>query len=144
MSASQLRIVAVVDVVSALATDTIDGAVWLLDSNKDGGSTGEGTGLLTTTVQEGDELIWTTMSLECEAFAAIDAIEIDPTYCDVSRETYPGTDIAYWLGRVLKDPGASRVPYNLRFALGSRVSRMSLSGPAIIGGRTDVSTEPAP
>ncbi len=143
MSASQLRIVAVVDVVTALATEALDGALWLLDSNKDGGSTGEGTGRLTTTVQEGDELVWTTMSLECEAYAAIDAVEIDAAYCDVSRETYPGTDIAYWLGRILKDPGTSTVPYKLRFALGSRVVPMSLSGPAITGGRTDVSREPA-
>ena len=144
MSASRLRIVAVVDVVGALATDTIDGAVWLLDSSKDGGSTNEGTGRLTTAVQEGDELLWTTMSLECEAFAAIDLVEIDPAYCDVTREVYPGTDIAYWLGTIVKDPGTTLIPYKLRFALGSRVERMSLSGPAITGGRADVPKDSTP
>ena len=139
MSANQLRILIVVDVVGALATETLDGAVWLMDSNKTGGSTNEGTGQLTTAVGRGDQLIWTTMSLECEAFAAIEAIEIDHNYCEVTRGVYEGTDIRYWLGKIKKDPGKSLVPYNVLFKLGSRAGTMSLSGPDLpaITGRTE-------
>jgi hypothetical protein len=136
MSANQVRIIVVVDVVGALATDTLDGAVWLVDSNKTGGSTNEGTGQLKTTVRKGDQLIWTTMSLECEAFAAIEAIEIDPDVCEVTRGVYEGTDISYWLGKIKSDPGESVVPYNVLFKLGSRTGTVSLSGtnrPAITG-----------
>jgi hypothetical protein len=139
MSAIQLRIVVVVDVVAALATETVDGAVWLVDSSRIGGSTAQGTAQLQTAVRKNDELIWTAMSLECEAFAAIDAIDIDPTYCEVERGVYPGTDISYWLGRIKKDPGDSLVPYNLHFRLGSRAGNMPLSPPnlpAITGGRS--------
>jgi len=139
MSANQLRIVVVVDVVGAVAAETLDGSVWLMDSNKSGGSTNEGTRQLQTTVRKGDQLIWTTMSLECEAFAAIDAIEIDPAYCEVTRGVYEGTDISYWLGKVKKDPGDAVVPYNVHFKLGSRPGAVSMSGPnlpAITGGRT--------
>jgi len=140
MSASLLRIMVVVDVVGALATDTLDGSVWLVDSNKTGGSTGEGTRQLKTAVRKGDQLVWTAMSLECEAYVAIEAIAIDPAYCEVTRGVYPGTDISYWLGRIKKDPGKSMVPYNILFKLGSRAGAMSLSVPdvpAITGGRTD-------
>ena len=140
MSAIQLRIVAVVDVVAALAADALDGAVWLVDSNKTGGSTDQGTRQLKTAVRKGDQLIWTTMSLECEAFVAIDAIEIDQTYCEITHGFFAGTDIGYWLGSIRKDPGESEIPYNLVFKVGSRAGAMSLSGsnlPAITGGRTD-------
>lgn len=140
MSAKKLRIIVMVDVVGALANETLDGAIWLVDSNKSGGSAEEGTGHLRTAVKKGDELIWTAMSLECEAFAAIEAIEIDPAYCEVKRGVYEGTDVSYWLGKIKKEPGSSVVPYNLQVRLGSRADTMPLpdpSLPAITGGRTD-------
>jgi len=140
MSALQLRIIVVVDVVAALAAGTLDGAVWLVDSNKTAGSTNEGTRQLKTAVSKGDELIWTTMSLECEAFAAIESIEIDPAYCEIERGVFDGTDVRYWHGRIKKDPGSSVIHYNVVFKLGSRPEAMSMSGPslpAITGGRTN-------
>ena len=139
MSTMQIRLMVVVDVVGALAADTLEDAVWLMDSNKTGGSTNQGTRQLTTAVRQGDQLIWTAMSLECEAFIAIDGIDIDQEYCEVRRGIYEGTDISYWMGRIKKDPEKALVPYNLRFRVGGRSSVMSLPGPnlpAIIGGRT--------
>lgn len=136
----QVRISVVVDVVGALATGVLDDAVWLVDSNKRGGSTFEGTSRLKTTVKKGDDLLWTAMSLEIEAFAAIEEIEIDAAYCKIVRGFYPGTDIPFWRGQVKKDPGNSVIPYNLVFRLGSRVETFSLTGPnrpSITGGRSD-------
>ncbi|HYC92036.1 MAG TPA: hypothetical protein VEO54_22680 [Thermoanaerobaculia bacterium] len=140
MSAIQMPIIVVVDVVAALATESVDGAVWLVDSNKIGGSTGQGTSRLQTAIRKGDELVWTVMSLECEAFAAIHTIDIDSAYCEVKQGFYPGTDIGYWLGTIKKDPGELLVPYNIELILGSRTAHMSLSPsnlPAITGGRTE-------
>jgi hypothetical protein len=138
MSTKRVRVIVMVDVVGALATENLDGALWLVDSNKSGGSTREGTSQLKTAVKKGDELIWTVMSLECEAFAAIESIEIDPAYCEVTRGVYEGTDISFWLGKVKKDPGSSVIPYNVHVRLGTRAGFMPLSGPsfpALTGGR---------
>lgn len=137
MSGERLRVMVVVDVVSALASESLDDAVWLVGSEPRGGSTGNGTRHLQTTVAVGDELLWTVMSLECEAFASIEAIRIDPAYCTVTSGVYEGTDIRYWLGTVRKNPGKAVVPYGIEFRLGSRRDVMTLSTPdlpSITGG----------
>lgn len=136
MSARLIRIVVVLDVVAALATETLDGSVWLVDSHQSGGSTGEGTVRLRTAVRKGDVLLWTAMPLEVEAFAAIDAIRIDPEVCEVVLGVYPSTDIRYWKGTIKKDIGKAIVPYNFVIRLGSRQTGLSLPGadlPGLIG-----------
>ena len=131
MTGETIRVIVVTDVVMALAAGTLDDALWLVDSNKRGGSAGGGTRHLQTAVRKGDELLWTVMALECEAFVSIEAIEIDAAYCEVTSGFYEGTDIRFWRGTIREDPGSAVVPYNLALKLGSRRGVMTLSAPEL-------------
>ncbi|WP_328496491.1 hypothetical protein OHS59_30165 [Streptomyces sp. NBC_00414] len=114
-----ISITAVVDCVGALATGTVHGNLYFYDTNKAGGSLGFGTEQLRTRVRSGDQILWSVLALECEAYTAIDSIVIDHELCEPERRVYPGTDVAYWIGTVKKDvPGDTY--YQVRFRLGSR------------------------
>lgn len=111
-------IASVIDVVGALATDSLNGQVYFMDTNKANGSTNQGTENLRTAVSKGDRLVWTVIFLECEAYAAIDDIIIDKDYCEPKKETYEGTDVSYWVGIVKKD--VTLTPYSIKFKVGTR------------------------
>ncbi|MFZ1026074.1 MAG: hypothetical protein WAN66_07630 [Limnoraphis robusta] len=113
-----ITIASVIDVVGALATDSLNGQVYFMDSNKANGSTEQGTENLKTMVQKGDRLVWTVIFLECEAYAAIDDIIIDKDYCEPKKEFYEGTDVSYWIGTVKKDVTMTR--YSVKFQVGTR------------------------
>jgi hypothetical protein len=128
-----ISISAVVDVVGALASGSLGGNLYLLDTNRDNGSTGAGTETLRTRVQAGDRVQWSVFALECEAYAAIADIVIDRDFCEVEKRTYPGTDVTYWAGTVKKDDGA--VPYDIKFTLGTRTEPvMTQSTPFLVSG----------
>lgn len=132
-----VSITAVVDAVGALAQESLQGNLYMYDTNKTEGSTGFGTGELRTRVQSGDQLVWSVLALECEAFVAIDEILIDKAVCEPERKVYPGTDVAYWIGTVKKhDVGV--VPYQISFRLGTRDEPMTTNlPPALVGMGTD-------
>ncbi|MBV2153822.1 hypothetical protein [Kitasatospora sp. SUK 42] len=131
-----ISITAVVDCVGMLAAQNTHGHLYLYDTNKTGGSTGFGTEELRTTVKAGDQLLWNVLALECEAFVAIDGIEIDHEVCEPVRKVYPGTDVAYWTGTVKKDQ-ASPVPYRIRFRLGTQVEPITTTlSPVLVGRAT--------
>lgn len=137
-----ISISAVVDVVGTLAGGGLDGNLHLLDTR--GSTTARGEPLRTR-VERGDRLHWTVIPLECEAYAAIDGILIDPDVCAVERRTYPGTDISYWAGTVLRDDAT--VPYHLRLRVGggaepfTTASALLLAG-AGAGAEGETSSEP--
>lgn len=118
-----ISIAAVIDVVGALATGALHRNLYLYDTGKAAGSTGHGTEQLRTVVRAGDQLLWSAIPLECEAYLAIDAVEIDPSVCEPIRKIYPGTDISYWTGTVKKD-AIPATPYRIAFLLGSRTEPM--------------------
>jgi len=128
-----ISVTAVVDCVGALATLSLHGNMYLYDTNKAGGSTGNGTEELRTKVRAGDQLLWTVFALECEAYVSIADIVIDKEVCEPERKVYPGTDVAYWVGTVKK--GSSAVtPYQIKFRLGTRTDPMTTPvSPALIG-----------
>jgi hypothetical protein len=131
-----ISITAVVDCVGMLASQSTHGHLYLYDTNKAGGSTGFGTEELATKVRAGDQLLWNVLALECEAFVAIDGIEIDPEVCEPVRQVYPGTDVAYWVGTVKKD-GAAPVPYQIRFRLGTQDEPITTTlSPVLVGHAT--------
>ncbi|GHH86976.1 hypothetical protein GCM10018793_60940 [Streptomyces sulfonofaciens] len=128
-----ISITAVVDCVGALAAGNTRGHVYLYDTNKAGGSAGLGTEQLRTRVTAGDQLLWNVLALECEAFVAIDGIEIDKEVCEPVRKVYPGTDVSYWIGTVKKS-GTTEVPYQIRFKLGTRDEPLTTAlSPALVG-----------
>ncbi|MFH8489500.1 hypothetical protein [Streptomyces longisporoflavus] len=113
-----VSITAVVDCVGALAAGNMQGHLYMYDTNKSAGSTGFGTEELQTRARKGDQLLWNALALECEAYVAIDGIEIDSSVCVPERKVYPGTDVAYWIGTVKKD--VANVTYRMKFKLGTR------------------------
>ncbi|MFD0415041.1 hypothetical protein [Streptomyces sp. NPDC127108] len=128
-----ISITAVVDCVGALATGSVHGNLYLYDTNKAGGSTGLGTEELRTRVRRGDQILWSVLVLECEAYAAIDEVLIDPDVCEPVRKVYPGTDIAYWIGTVKKDD-VQDLSYQIRFKFGSRDEPItSTLSPSLVG-----------
>lgn len=116
--AKTITITSVIDVVGALATDSLNGQVYFMDTNKANGSTGQGTESLKTVVEKGDKLVWLVTFLECEAYAAINKVLIPPEVCEPERNVYEGTDVAYWVGEVKDD--VTLTPYSVQFKVGTR------------------------
>ncbi|GAA2305375.1 hypothetical protein OKJ48_44355 [Streptomyces kunmingensis] len=128
-----ISITAVVDCVGALATGTLHGNLYFYDTNRAGGSTGAGTEELRTRVRAGDQLLWSVLALECEAYLAIDGIEIDHDLVEPERRVYPGTDVAYWIGTVKKDTDGD-LGYRVRFKVGSRDEPITTTlSPSLVG-----------
>ncbi|MGY4566974.1 hypothetical protein [Bradyrhizobium sp. USDA 3256] len=114
-----INILLVVDVVAALEADTLAGSLYMIDDNRLGGSRNQATAGLATSVAPGDEIIWTLLPIECENHAAIRAIKLPAEICEVRRETYPESDVSYWVGTVKQPVGD--LPYGLTLELGSRM-----------------------
>ncbi len=131
-----ISIISVVDVVGALADDTLAGSFYLVDNNKGRGSRDEGTEILKTKVRKGDQVVWISIPLECEAFISITGVEIDKKfreYCDPKKGVYPNTNVVYWLGDIKKDLDIA-IHYNLKFRLGRRSGDMvTTSSPSLFG-----------
>jgi hypothetical protein len=113
-----VSVLSVIDVISALSDGTLSKNIYLYDNNKAGGSTGQGTSALASNVTQGDTLVWTTMAIEPEVFVEIASITMDPTYCKPIKGFYPGTDVAFWSGVVLKDIGT--LQYEVGYTVGTR------------------------
>lgn len=127
MATKTITIAAVIDAVGALATDSLSGQVYFMDTNKSNGSSGQGTESLKTVVEPGDRLVWTVTSLECEAYGAIDEIIIDKDYCEPEKKIYDGTDVSYWVGTVKKD--LTMTPYTIKFKVGTRAESIPTASP---------------
>jgi hypothetical protein len=119
-------IASVVDVVEALANDSVAASLYLVDNNKANGSRDEGTSTLKTSVRKGDQLYWMAYSLECETYLSITRIEIDKQYCDPEELYYPDTDISFWTGKIKKDIEGA-VPYIIAFHVGTPSKEMSIA-----------------
>lgn len=116
------NVMALVDVVGALGSGTLARSLFLFDNNRAAGSTGHGTGSLSTVAQEDDVVVWTTMALECEAFARLQLVEIDSAYAEyvaLDAGAFSETPEVYWLATILKPLPADGVPYRLSYRLGS-------------------------
>lgn len=133
MKNKTISILVIVDVVGALASDTLDGNIYLIDNNQKNGSTDEGTDQLKTQVEVGDKILWNILPLEPEAFATVSDIVIDPEYCKVEKKKYQESDIMYWLGTVKKQPKV--LPYKLRIKLGTQENAFESEAPMGLTGK---------
>lgn len=100
-----ITIMVVADVVGILASDSLEGNLYLYDNNRAGGSVGEGTEHLKTRLKfERDQvnLLWNVMSLEPESYACISQIKTDSEDFKIDSKSYPGSDITYWKGTIKK------------------------------------------
>jgi hypothetical protein len=117
--ATRKTILTLVDVVGALANDTLSNNVYMLDNNASKGSTGEGSERLKTQVKRGDQLIWLIQAIEPESFVTIADIIIDKAYCEPVEQAYEGTDITFWSATVKKVP-ETNLPYQIKMKMGNR------------------------
>lgn len=119
------NVLALLDVVGALSADTLANNLFLFDNNRWAGSTGHGSASLTTAAQQGDVVVWTTMALECEAFARLQLVEIDTRYSEyvaLDAAAFSETPEVYWFARILKPLPAEGIPYRLSYRLGSALA----------------------
>lgn len=119
----------IADVVEILASDSLEGNLYLFDDNKANGSVGHGTDQLTTRLifdpNEEITLLWNITSIEPESFADISQIIADKKYLEITKSNYEGSDIIYWTG-VIKKP-FEQLPYNLSIRVGNRNMEFSFN-----------------
>lgn len=120
---SNVTIKLVVDVVAALDTGRLDGNLFAFDTHRRVGSRNIGTDALQTAVTRGTEIIWMIAPLECETFAAMEQIRIDPAVCEPQKQAFPGTSVSYWTGTVKKASAATC--YDIVLELGSHGRTMA-------------------
>lgn len=133
-----ITIISVVDVIGALADESLNYNIYLFDNNKTGGSQGLGTDCLKTKVSVGDRLLWTIMPMEPESYSAINGIIIDKTVCEPSLRTYEGSDVTFWEGIVKRD--IEEIPYVISFAFGNKIKIINSDihkTPSLIGTKTN-------
>jgi hypothetical protein len=140
--ARPVSITAVVDPVGALAARSLEGHLYLYDTNKAAGSADLGTEDLRTRVRKDDQIIWNVVVLECETYASIDGIEIDDRICEPERKVYPGTDIAYWTATVKRDL-TEPAPYRLSLRLGTLTEPITTTSTPFLVGQVS-GTRPTP
>jgi hypothetical protein len=114
---SHVAIKLVIDVVGALETGSMNGNIFALDTNRRGGSQGNGTDALQTAVSRGTKITWMIAPLECEAFVSLDGIVADKAVIEPMRQQFTGSSISYWSGIVKRASRASS--YDLVFTIGS-------------------------
>jgi hypothetical protein len=119
---SQVAIKLVIDVVGALETGSLNGNIFALDTNRRGGSQGNGTDALQTAVSRGTKITWMIAPLECEAFVSLDNIMADKAVIEPMRQQFTGSSISYWSGTVKRASRASS--YDLVFTIGSMGKQM--------------------
>lgn len=98
-----ITIMVVADVVGILASDSLEGNLYLYDNNRAGGSVGEGTEHLKTRLKfERDHvnLLWNVMSLEPESYACISRMMTCSKDFTITPQSYPESDITYWKGTI--------------------------------------------
>lgn len=130
-----ITIMTFINVIGALARNTLTDNLYMIDSNKANGSQDLGTGVLKTKVKMGDQLLWTVMPIEPEAFGSITGIIIDSDFCEPEQKYFPGSDVTYWQGTVKKD--LQSVPYNLKMRVGTRDQELTTTeAPSLIGNQS--------
>ena len=130
-----ITIMTFINVIGALATHSLTNHLYMIDSNKANGSQDLGTGVLKTKVKMGDQLLWTAMSIEPEAFGSITDIIIDSDFCEPEQKYYAGSDVTYWEGTVKKD--LQSVPYSLKMRVGTRDEELTTTEtPSLIGNQS--------
>jgi hypothetical protein len=118
-----ISIMVIADVAGIMASDSLEGNLYLFDDNKVNGSFGHGTDKLTTKViydpdKESITLLWNIISNVPELFATIVQIEADKKYLDGKKYYYDDSDITYWKGTISKWVG--QLSYNLIIRVGNR------------------------
>lgn len=113
-----IRILIAVDVVGALAAGTLQGYVYLVDSNKYLGSWQEGQSSLNTVCQDGQALTWSITSVDPGSqvnIAGFSGPMLDQKICVPVQDPFAGNTV--WSGRVETQGAFAGYPYVVTVAM---------------------------
>lgn len=118
-----ISILVSVDVIGLLASDSLEGNVYLFDNNRANGSINEGTDKLKTKLtfkhNSNITLIWDVIAIEPEAFIEISDISLlNNNNIEITRHRYEESDISYWQG-IVKKP-FDKLTYKIAVNAGNR------------------------
>lgn len=119
MPVKMIKIVVLVDVLGALASENLHQNIYFMDNNKENGSSEEASETLKTVVEDEDIVMWNVMTMEPEAYVSISNIEIDNDFCRVQEARFEESDITYWIGKIKGNPKNKYVYYKIKFKLGT-------------------------
>lgn len=118
---SEVVIQVMVDVLSGLYADSLEGHVYGFDTNRPYGSEGMGGAQLATVVRPGDQIFWTPVTLECEAAIELAGIDFENSECIVEAHTAHGRRYLTMTVPDISKPEA----YTMHFAVGRNGRTMS-------------------
>lgn len=116
---NNIYIVIAVDTVGALAANTLEGYVYMADTNQYLGSWQEGTSQLHTVCQDGQILVWSARPLDLSNQVDIESFSgtmISESICKPQLSLMDGA----WAGRVETKGSFGSYPYTVSLALGSK------------------------
>lgn len=137
MSFVTIRVI--IDVASALETQSLENCLFMFDNRRLAGSTGEKTNQLCTVVSPGEQIMWTVMPFECEAYVALKNICFEGNDLFEAKErSFENTNVHYWELTTPKPPpkDAANGPayiYSMEFDVGDRNGNVELKveGPSL-------------
>lgn len=119
---NRINILIAVDVLGALAAGTLEGYVYLVDTNKYLGSWQEGQSPLNTVCQDGQSLTWSITSVDPGNQIDITSFSgqmVDQNICVPTPDSFIGN--AVWNGRVETQGTFANYPYFVSVAMNGKV-----------------------
>lgn len=117
--ARTVYIIAVVDVAQALADESLQNNVYIVDNNKAAGSQSQGTARLETAVNKGDNIVWLVSGLEVETVVDIASIT-GPAATIANATIIPGALASYFVGQIAPTASGS-YQYNVALMVENRL-----------------------
>ena len=117
---NRVDILITVDVVGALAANTLQGYVYLVDTNKYLGSWQEGQSTLNTVCQDGQVFTWSIASVDPGSAVDIGGFSgpmVDGRICVPAQDPIAGNTV--WNGRVETQGAYASYPYSVTVAMGA-------------------------
>ncbi len=118
MDLNRIDILIVVDVEGALAAGTLQGSVYLVDTNKYLGSWQEGQSTLNTVCQDGQALTWSVTPVDpadAVAIAGFSGNMLDNHICVPTQDPFLGNTV--WNGMVETQGAYASYPYTVSLVL---------------------------
>ena len=126
---AQINIVTVVDVVGALASESLDGNIHLIDNSRSSTTTGQGTAELSTTCKHGQVINWLIYAVDLQSPALIHNIDFEGSVNPCLKLQPYGAPVfgPYWAGivKLEADLKSGVYPYRLEIEMAGRTMTMN-------------------
>lgn len=118
---NRIDILIAIDVLGALAAGTLEGYVYLVDTNKYLGSWQEGQSALNTVCQDGQSLTWSITPVDPGSQIDITAFSgqmVDQNICVPAPDPFMGNTV--WNGRVETQGAFASYPYSVTVTMSGK------------------------